>query len=140
MRNGCPTGQDVDARQADVFRMFVGQGKRISYAALQAATGVSSSTWKSYAHGVSMPLENALRLISVLPMEAGNMLIEPCGHKLVPLETAERDWLSLAAHSAAFASKVLTYQGTDGFIDHSEESDLIKEARALAAEAQGASR
>jgi hypothetical protein len=129
------SSRDVDKRVGDVFRMFVGQGRRISYAALVEATGVPLTSLKGYAGGVAMPLHVALRLIPALPREAANMLVEPCGHKLVPFDAADKDWLSLAEKSASFAAKVIRYQATNGHIDHAEDADLLRDARELAAEA-----
>jgi hypothetical protein len=137
MRDDDSFSREVADRQRDVFRMFVGQGRRVSYAALSSATTISISTLKAYADGVAMPLHNLLRLVPALPREAANMLIEPSGHLFTPIDAHMADWLDLGAKACAFGSKVLRYERTGPGIDPSEAADLKKDIREMIADGQG---
>ena len=128
--------EDVRQLQRDVFRMFVGQGRRVSYRALEAATGIGEETLRTYSAGVAIPLHNLLRLIRALPDEAANMLLEPSGYMLAPIEPRESTWDGLAAEAAGFVSDVCTARA-DGTIDHREDAQLKERTRKLIAEAQG---
>jgi len=130
-------GRDPVAVQAEVFRMFVGIGKRISsWGALAEASGVPVSSLKSYAQGTTMPYPVLLALLPVLPTEAGNMLIAPSGFKLAPIAPDDANWHELGAEASMLTFEILDAE-KDGRIDHVEGAKLKSRARRLVAKAVG---
>ena len=135
--------RDIGEKQRAMFRLFVGQGQHIGYAALSAATAIDGSdpipktTLQSYAAGVTMPLTAVLKLSRVLPAEAINMLTERAGKRLVDAEATDTNWDLVAAEAADLVSEVCTAR-IDGIIDHVEDARLRAKTRKLIADAQGA--
>lgn len=128
--------RDLVDRQADIFRLYVGPGRRFSWGALSDATATSQSTLKSYANGVQMPLHVALRLIAVLPPEAGNMLIESCGYRLAPIDADADDWAGVGAEASMLTFEIFEAE-QDGRIDHVEREKLRRRGRSLIAKVEG---
>lgn len=130
-------GRDFAQRVQDVFRLYVGHGKRISFAVLAERTGIGLSSLKDYASGSSVPGGAALlRLVAVLPQEAGDMLIEPCGYRLRPIDAEEDTWLSIGAEASMLTYELFDAQ-SDGRIDHREAEKLKARCRSLDAKLSG---
>jgi len=140
MRDDDQFSRDVADSQCDVFRLFVGKGRRISYAALAAATRIPEGTLKTYANGTAIPLHNLCRLLRVLPRDAGNMLIAQSGMSLTDSAEPNTDWLALGEKAGDFATKVIRYQRSGGVIDHVEAADLRTNLREMFADGAGAMR
>lgn len=128
--------QQADDAIADVFRLYVGQGNRFSYGSLSDVTGIPLSTLKSYAGGTAMPWTAMLRLIAVLPTEAGNMLIRPTGYKLAPIDPEQDDWDGIGAEASLLTFEIFDAQ-KDGKIDHREKARLQTRCKSLIAKAEG---
>ena len=129
-------GQQADDAVADVFRIYVGQGKRFSVADLAAATGITGSSLKNYASGAAMPFHAALKLIAVLPLEAANMLMRPSGFKLCEIDPDEDDWEGVGAEASMLTFEIFDAK-KDGFVDHREREVLKSRCRSLIAKAEG---
>jgi hypothetical protein len=128
--------RDIAERQVAMFAMFVGPGLYTTRAALAAASGISTSTLKDWAHGVTMPLHGALALARFLPREAMNMLTEPAGLRLADIETSRANWDAVAA-SAGLVAEVCEAR-SDGTIDHVETERLRHRTRHVIAELSAA--
>ncbi len=130
--------RDISQAVADVFRLYVGQGKRFSMAALSDATSIPLGTLKTYVNGeVSLSLANALRLVTVLPVEASNMILRCTGFKLAPIDAEEDDWDAIGAEASMLTFEIFEAKA-DGKIDHRERAKLQSRARALTAKLDGA--
>ena len=137
MSDESPVGQHLGQALQDIARLYIGHGKRFSVAALHDVTGIPAATLKSYFTGhVSIPAANLLKLIAVLPTEAGNMLIAPSGYKLAPLEDGEDCWESIGAEASMLTFEIFEAQ-SDGHIDHREKLKLRQRAASLAAKLDG---
>lgn len=137
MSNDSNFGQNLDQAIKDVARLYVGQGRRFSQCVLADATGIPPSTLKSYLSGhVSISGENLLKLIAVLPVEAGNMLMRPSGYKLTPLEGEECSWDVIGSEAAGLCSEIFAAK-SDGRIDHREKAALLKTCHSLVAKLDG---
>lgn len=129
-------GRDLAIAQADLFRLYVGPSRRFSWGDLSAATLIPVSTLKSYANGVAMPLHVALRLIAVLPPEAGNRLLRPSGYRLAPIEPEDDDWAGIGAEASMLTFEIFEAK-SDGFVDHREREKLKRRAASLSAKLDG---
>jgi hypothetical protein len=125
--------RDVDARQIQMFAMFVGQGLITTRAALAAASGISTSTLKSWADGASMPLYAVLHLRRFLPREATNMLTEPGGVRMTDIDHAASSWDGIAASASGLVAEFCEAK-RDGTINHVEAERLRLRGRGLVAE------
>jgi hypothetical protein len=136
MSHVCQFTQDFGQKQQDVFRLYVGQGRRFGYQALADATNIPKSSLESYATGTAMPMHVALRLIAALPPEAGDMLIEQSGYRLRPIHCENGPWDAIGAEAS-----LLTYElfdaRSDGYIDHREAAKLRERCRTLDAKLAG---
>lgn len=137
MRDKSEFDRDVEQRQKDVFRMFVGPQLRITRNALAAATGIPASTLAEYAAGVAIPLHNLLRLVPALPKEAADMLIAPSGKRFVDIHASDSNWDIIAAEASGLVSEVCSARAS-GNIDHQEDARLKGMTRKLIADALGA--
>jgi hypothetical protein len=137
MGDGVRFGYDPISAQADLFRLYVGPGRRFSWDALADATGIPLSTLKSYGRETApaaMPFHAALRLIAVLPAEAGNMMLAPTGYKLAPIEPDADDWNGIGAEASMLTFEICDAQ-RDGRIDHLEAGRLRARTASLLAKA-----
>lgn len=127
------SGENVKIRIADTLRMFVGHGRRLSWADLAAATGDKESKLRSYveADGSQMPLDVFMRVFTVLPPEAFAKAIRPMGFSSAPLDVDSdatlRRALSLAARLVADGNEFLE----NGRLSPSEAATLSDAAGAL---------
>jgi len=129
---------DHIALQMSMFAMFVGQGKRVTREALFNATGIPKQSLANYAHGAAMPFDVARRICKVLP-EAINMLLEPDGLRIVPIEVEDTNWHEVGSHAAHLTYEILNAT-KDGAVDHVEKARLQNEARELTAKLSAAVR
>lgn len=133
-------GQDFAQRLSDVFRLYVGEpheGKRFTRAALADATGINPSSLKAYIRGeTALPAHALLRLITVLPPEAGNMLIAMTGYRLAAIDPEEDDWDGLGAEASMLTFEIFEAK-KDGKVDHREKAKLKQRTRRLIAKAEG---
>lgn len=136
MRDADQFVRDVEQRQIDVFTLYVGQSRRFTYAALADATGISKSNLHGYSTGTAMPLHNLLRLLAVLPSEAGNMLIAPSGYSLSAIERDKSNWAEIGAEASMLTYELFDAQ-SDGVIDHREAAKLRERCRSLDAKLAG---
>jgi len=125
--------QEIAERQILMFSMFVGDGTPMPRSALAAASGIPTSTLKSYANGTAMPLSTALILRKFLPREAMNMLTEPGDARFTPIEHSEACWDGIAAAASGLVAEVCVAR-SDGKIDHVEAAKLKTRARAVIAQ------
>ncbi len=127
-----PFSRRIADRQIRMFAMFVGRGCHVTRAALEAASGISESTLRSWAEGAAIPLHGVLLLAQHLPAEAIDMLFEPAGMRLIEREKTETNWDDLAATASVFTADICDARA-DGVIDHEENARLRRGARHLAA-------
>ncbi len=125
--------QDIADRQVEMFAMFVGEGRRITRAALSAASRIPTSTLKSWAAGAAMPVHGLLTLRKFLPPEAIDMITEAGGARMVGITKTETNWDQIAAGAAGLVGEVCEAR-KDGVIDHVEDGKLKSRTRALIAE------
>lgn len=125
-------GCDIAERQTAMFAMFVGDGLFTSRAALSRASGIPTSTLKSYAAGAAMPFHTVLALAKFLPREAINMLSEPAGMRLVDVQQTDACWDEAAALTAGLVAEICVAR-SDGVINHIERASLRARARTVTA-------
>lgn len=79
---------NVKARIADTLHLFVGRGRRLSWADIAAATGDEERKLRSYveADGPMMPLDVLMRVFTVLPPEAFARVARLMGFSAAPLD------------------------------------------------------
>lgn len=117
----------------DTLQLFVGQGRRFSYADLAAATGDCERKLRGYADADPnmMPLDVALRVFTVLPPEAFARVARAMGLAVSPLDVDDiatvRDSLIGASRLVADGTEALA----DGRITPTERAQLGKQAAAL---------
>jgi len=139
MADGVRFGCDPVSAQADLFRLYVGPGRRFSWDALADATGIPLSTLKSYGRDKApsaMPFHAALRLIAVLPPEAGNMMLAPSGYRLAPIEPDDSSWHEVGCEASMLTFEILDAE-KDGRVDHREDAMLKRRLRTFIAKAEG---
>lgn len=117
----------------DTLRMFVGRGRRLSWADLAAATGDKETTLRSYAadDGSLMPLDCFMRVFSVLPPEAFARVARAMGFSASPAEVDDeatvRRVLAQSSRLVADGNEFLE----DGRLSHTERLALADRAAAL---------
>lgn len=117
----------------DTLRLFVGHGKRVSWADLSAATGDREGTLRSYVEvdGPLMPLDTFMRVFTVLPPEAFDRVSARMGYSAVPLDVDDaatvRRTLAEAARLVADGNDYLE----DGVLTHRERAQLAASAANL---------
>ncbi|RKF23358.1 hypothetical protein D6851_02485 [Altericroceibacterium spongiae] len=115
---------------ADTLRMFVGHGRRISWADLAAATGDKERKLRSYVEtdGPEMPLDVFMRVFAILPPEAFARVARHMGFSAAPLDLCpDATMLRALAQSARLVAEGNEFL-EDGVIDHSERAMLAKRA------------
>lgn len=118
---------------ADTLRMFVGHGRRFSWADLSAATGDKERKLRSYveADANEMPLDVFMRVFAVLPPEAFARVSRVMGFAAAPLdvddEATVRRALSQSARLVADGNEFLE----DGKLSPRERAQLSERASAL---------
>lgn len=117
----------------DTLRLFVGLGRRLSWADLSAATGDKERKLRSYveADGPDMPLDVFMRVFSVLPPEAFARVARRMGFSVGPLEldddaTVKRA-LAQASRLVADGNEFLE----DDHLTHAERAQLARRATVL---------
>lgn len=124
---------DVKMLIADTLRLFVGHGKRFSFADLEAATGDKERKLRSYVEtdGPEMPLDVFMRVFAVLPPEAFARVSRVMGFAAAPLdvddEATVRRALSQSARLVADGNEFLE----DGKLSPRERAQLSERAAAL---------
>lgn len=125
--------QNVKTLIADTLRMFVGHGRRISWADLASATGDKERKLRSYVEtdGAEMPLDVFMRVFAILPSEAFARVARHMGFSAAPLdvddEATVRRALSQSARLVADGNEFLE----DGKLDPRERAQLAERASAL---------
>lgn len=119
---------------ADTLRMFVGQGRRISWADLAGATGDEERKLRSYVDRdpASMPAPVFMRVFTVLPPEAFARVAGRMGFG-APARL-ERDRDATARRAAAQAARLVANindRWEDGHWSAKDEADTADEAAAL---------
>lgn len=124
---------NVKALIRDTLLLFVGQGRRFSYADLAAATGDCPRKLRSYADADPnmMPLDVALRIFTVLPPEAFARVARVMGLGIAPLDVDDAATVRASLIGAARLVADGTEALADGRITHSERALLGKQAAAL---------
>lgn len=118
---------------ADTLRMFVGHGRRLSWADLAAATGDKERKLRSYVEtdANEMPLDVFMRVFTVLPPEAFARVARVMGFSAGPLdvddEATVRRALSQSARLVADGNEFLE----DGKLSPRERAQLSERAAAL---------
>lgn len=118
---------------ADTLRLFVGHGRRLSWADLAHATGVNEKTLRSYceAGGNMMPLNTAMAVFAVLPPEGFAKIARHVGFSAAPLDVDDaatvRRMLAQSARLVAAGNEYLE----DGKLTPSERASLAEQAAAL---------
>lgn len=127
------SARNVKTLIADTLRMFVGHGRRFSWADLSAATGDKERKLRSYveADANEMPLDVFMRVFAVLPPEAFARVSRVMGFAAAPLdvddEATVRRALSQSARLVADGNEFLE----DGKLTHVEKAKLSERAAAL---------
>jgi hypothetical protein len=118
---------------ADTLRMFVGLGKRLSWADLASATGDNERKLRSYveADGPVMPFDVFMRIFAVLPPDAFARVARHMGFSAAPAEVDDeatvRRVLAQSSRLVADGNEFLE----DGRISPSERAQLADRAAAL---------
>lgn len=118
---------------ADTLRLFVGRGRRLSWADLAIATGDKETTLRSYVaeDGSLMPLDVFMRVFTVLPPEAFARVARHMGFSASPSEVDDqatvRRALTKSARLVADANEFLE----DGHLTPRERAMLADRAQAL---------
>lgn len=118
---------------ADTLRLFVGHGRRISWADLADATGDKERKLRSYVEtdGPEMPLDVFMRVFAILPPEAFARVSRVMGFSAAPLdvddEATVRRALSQSARLVADGNEFLE----DGKLSPRERAQLSERAAAL---------
>lgn len=134
MKSGALVCSDNERqRLADTMRLYVGQGRRVSWAALADATGIREGTLRSYVAqgGPEMPWHAISAVFRVLPVQAMNHLLEPMG--MVARE-AEADAGATLRRALAQSARLVAAGNEaleDGAINHIEAADLTRQAADL---------
>lgn len=117
----------------DTLRLFVGQGRRLSFADLAAATGDNERRLRSYVEpdGPMMPLDVALRVFAVLPPHAFSRVARSIGFTAAPADAEGGATMRRAITSSAKLVAKGTAALEDGQIDHREMAELRAEAEEL---------
>lgn len=117
----------------DTLRMFVGHGRRLSWADLAEATGDKERKLRSYVEtdGPEMPLDVFMRVFTILPPEAFARVARKMGFSTAPLdvddEATVRRALSQSARLVADGNEFLE----DGKLSPRERAQLSERAAAL---------
>lgn len=119
---------------ADTLRMFVGQGRRISWADLATATGDDERKLRSYVDRDPsvMPSTVFMRVFAVLPPEAFARVCNRMGFGAPAAH--ERDEMSTAMRAATQAARLvanINERLEDGIFTPQERSRTADEAAAL---------
>lgn len=123
----------VKALVRDTLHLFVGQGRRFSFADLAAATGDCERKLRGYADADPnmMPLDVAMRVFAALPPQAFGRIARAMGLGVSPLDVDDtatvRTGVAQAARLVADATEALA----DGKISHAERAQLGQQAQAL---------
>lgn len=125
---------------ADTLRLYVGQGKKVSWADLADATGDEEGTLRSYVRQDQrplMPLDVFMRVFAVLPPAAFARVARHMGFAASLAEAVDetvglRRTLAKAARFVADGNEYLE----DGIISPSERAKLVASASDLGPEIQ----
>ncbi len=117
----------------DTLRLFVGQGRRLSWADLAAATGDTERKLRSYVEpdGPMMPIDVAMRVFAVLPPHAFARLARCIGFTAAPADADGGATLRRVISSSAQLVAKGTAALEDGQIDHREAAELRRAAEEL---------
>jgi len=117
----------------DTLRLFVGHGRRISWADLAAATGDKERKLRSYVEtdGPEMPLDVFMRVFAILPPDAFARVARHMGFGAEPLDVCPDATvlraLSQSARLVADGNEFLE----DGRLSPRERAQLAERASAL---------
>lgn len=118
---------------ADTLRLFVGHGRRLSWADLAEATGDKERKLRSYVEpdGPEIPLDVFMRVFAVLPPEGFARVARFMGFSAAPLdvddEATVRRALAQSARLVADGNEFLE----DGKLSPRERAQLSERASAL---------
>jgi hypothetical protein len=118
---------------SDTLRLFVGHGRRFSWADLALATGDDERKLRAYVESDprAMPADVFLRVFAVLPPEALARVMARIGYGVAPLEA---DAISTVRQSLAQCARLVSH-GMDYLADDrltpQERANLAAEATAL---------
>ncbi len=118
---------------ADTLRLYVGQGKRLSWDDLAGATAIKVRTLRSYEEpgGSHMPLNVFMNVFSKLPPEAFARVAQRMGFSAGPLQIggdlAVRRALTQASRLVAEGNEALE----DGDLNHNERRRIRAHALEL---------
>lgn len=118
---------------AETLRLFVGQGRRLSWADLAAATGDDEAKLRSYVRTppVAMPLDVFLRVMPVLPPAAFARVALRLGFSAAPVDAEDaaslRHAMAEASRFVADGSEALE----DGALSPRERAQIQRKAEAL---------
>lgn len=128
--NGMISDDSAKVLIADTLRLYVGLGRRISWADLAEATGDSERKLRSYVEkdGPLIPLDVFMRVFTVLPPEAFARVARQMGFTASPADIDEtatvRRVMAKAARLVADGNEYLE----DGHISPSERAKLADRA------------
>jgi hypothetical protein len=118
---------------ADTLQLYVGLGKRLSWADLAGATGIKEGTLRSYveAGGSLMPLPVFMNVFSKLPPEAFARVARYMGFSAGPLAIED----NIAVRRAMTQASRLVAEGNealeDGELNHVERARIRQRAAEL---------
>jgi hypothetical protein len=124
---------NVKACIADTLRLYVGHGRRLSWADLAAATGDKERKLRSYVEDNpnEMPLDVFMRVFTILPPDAFARIARFMGFSASPMDIDDdatvRRALAQSARLVADGTEFLE----DGKLDHIERAALADRASAL---------
>ena len=124
---------NVKSLISDTLRLFIGHGRRLSWADLAAATGDKERKLRSYVEtdGPEMPLDVFMRVFAILPPEAFGRVSRVMGFASAPLdvddEATVRRALAQSARLVADGNEFLE----DGHLSPRERAQLSDRAAAL---------
>lgn len=118
---------------ADTLRLYVGQGKRMTWDDLADATGDKARTLRSYVESdpPMMPAATFMRVFAALPIEAFNRVSRRMGYSSRALDV---DHVASVRSALTEASQFVA-EGTeafeDGELDHNERARLARRAEQM---------
>jgi hypothetical protein len=130
MRDPAPNPQHFVDTQADVLRLAKAR-HGLSAARLSALSDIPETTITSWGKGTSMPAWAMVALAMHIPTDLMNLLVEPAGLMLAPIERGDNDLDQLACETSGFTHELLDAK-RDGKVTPIERARLKERARRVA--------
>jgi hypothetical protein len=131
------SGPNVKMLLGDTLRLYVGHGKRFTFAELAAATFDGEGDLRSWerrlrsyvdANASMMPADVFMRVFAALPPAAFQRVASRMGFSTAPMEVDDAATVRRAGTAAARIAAAVAEANEDGQIDHGELIHIAKVA------------